>query len=299
MTFLDRLNAALDVIEDNLTEQVELDDIAAAAATSTFQFQRMFSLIAGVPLAEYIRRRRLTLAAFELQSSDSRILDIAVKYGYDSHEAFTRAFQKCHGIPPSLARRKGHALKAYPRLTFTLTIKGDKEMDYRIEKKDAFKMFGMEKLVAADPEENVNEIPLFWQDSFQNGAFDKLYEASCKETDLGDEIQLPVHGIMCYEDTGKKTVPYMIGAFLKDGTSPGNHKVVTIPGKEWALFRTEPYADEQAPEKIQDLWKRIYSEWFPTSGYEQDGEGPQLEVYYQKPDKKEFCEIWIPVKRTS
>jgi AraC family transcriptional regulator len=110
MDWLDRMNSAIRYIEENITEDIDYDMVAEKACCSTYHFQRMFSFITDIPLSEYIRRRRLTLVAFELQNSDVRIIDLAVKYGYDSADSFSRAFQKVHGVVPSLAREKGARL---------------------------------------------------------------------------------------------------------------------------------------------------------------------------------------------
>lgn len=142
MEWLNRMRDALDYMERHMTEPVNMDEIAKAACSSPFHFQRMFNLLTGVTVAEYIRKRRLTLAAQELAMTPVRVLDVALKYGYDSPEAFAKAFRKAHGITPSAAREPGTVLKAFPRLSFHLSLKGDKEMDYRIVHKEVFKVVG-------------------------------------------------------------------------------------------------------------------------------------------------------------
>jgi AraC family transcriptional regulator len=147
MEWLVRMNRALDYIEMNLSGDIELTEVARKACCSSHQFQRMFSFITNVTLAEYIRRRRLTLAALELQSCDTlKVIDIALKYGYESPVSFARAFQLMHGVNPATACQEGIALKAYPRLSFLITIKGAEVMNYRIETKEAFQVFGIEGL---------------------------------------------------------------------------------------------------------------------------------------------------------
>jgi len=131
MEWLERMNRALAYIEANITVEISMEEVAKLACCSSYHFQRMFSFITGVPLAEYIRRRRLTMAALDLQSGNSRVIDVALTYGYDSPDAFTRAFHKLHGMTPSAAREPGVKLKAYPRLTFHLSVKGDKDMDIK------------------------------------------------------------------------------------------------------------------------------------------------------------------------
>jgi len=138
------MGLALAYVEDNLTSEINQDVLARIACCSAYNFYRMFSFITDISLTEYIRRRRLTLAAIELQNGDVKVIDLALKYGYDSPVSFTRAFQALHGVTPTEARAGGVTLKAYPRISFQISIKGEKEMDYRIENKEAFQVFGYE-----------------------------------------------------------------------------------------------------------------------------------------------------------
>ena len=173
MTWFERMNNALDYIENNLDNDIDLNEIAKIACQSVSNFQRMFSIIADIPLSVYIRRRRLTLAALELQNTNIKIIDLALKYGYDSPEAFTRAFNVIHGVAPSLAREKGIRLKAYPRIYFLLTVKGVIAMDYRLEKREAFKVYGLEDVYTFENIENEKgrSIPQVWQDLCKNKKF--------------------------------------------------------------------------------------------------------------------------------
>ena len=147
MDLLKNMNGVLKYIEENLTNDIDFKEVARIAFCSEYHFKRMFSFIAGISLSEYIRRRRLTLAAFELIDSSVKVIDIAIKYGYNSPDSFARAFQNLHGITPSEARNNGHSLKAYPQMTFQLSIKGGNEMNYRIEEKEAFRIVGIKKRV--------------------------------------------------------------------------------------------------------------------------------------------------------
>jgi AraC family transcriptional regulator len=136
MEWIERLNKAINYIEDNLCNEINYDKAAEIACCSTYHFQRMFSYIAGIPLSLYIRRRRMTLAALELQDDDTKIIDIALKYGYESPTSFNRAFKSIHGILPSLAKINGVSLKAYHQISFRLSIKGDEQMNYRLNKRN-------------------------------------------------------------------------------------------------------------------------------------------------------------------
>ena len=142
MEWMKRLNQAVSYIEEHLTEEIDYEELAKIACCSTYHFQRMFSYIADVTLSEYIRRRRMSMAAAELSTGKEKIVDIALKYGYDSPTAFNRAFQSVHHTAPSAARKNGIILKSYPPISFQITIKGDAEMNYRIETKESFRIIG-------------------------------------------------------------------------------------------------------------------------------------------------------------
>ncbi len=147
MDSLRSMNNALAYIEEHLTEEIDYSEVSKIAYCSEYHFKRMFSFLAGISLSEYIRRRRLTLAALDLKDRDLRIIDVAVKYGYNSADSFSRAFHSLHGILPSEARSENTQLKAYPRMTFQLSIKGGCEMNYRIVEKGPFKLVGFKKRV--------------------------------------------------------------------------------------------------------------------------------------------------------
>ena len=144
MEWVDKMNAALNYIEDNLTENIDFEEVARRACCSSYNFQRMFSFITDTSLAEYIRRRRMSVAALDLQKSDAKVIDVAMKYGYESPISFSRAFSKVHGITPKDAKKSGATLKIYPKISFQISIKGEIPMNYRIETKPAFDVFGIE-----------------------------------------------------------------------------------------------------------------------------------------------------------
>ena len=146
MDTLERFNAALTYIEANLDNEIDSKELSKITLYSAYQFQKLFMVMSGIPLSEYIRNRRLDRAAFDLQNTDEKIADIACKYGYDSPTAFNRAFQKLHGIPPSKVRtEKGIQLKAYPPIQFQICIKGATVMKYRIVEQKASKFVSKEQ----------------------------------------------------------------------------------------------------------------------------------------------------------
>ena len=163
MDLLKNMNDAMRYIEENLTNEIDFKAVARIAHCSEYHFKRMFSFLAGITLSEYIRRRRLSLAAFELTNSHIKIIDLAIKYGYSSPDSFARAFHHLHGITPSEARINGQPLKAYPLMTFQLSIRGGEEMNYRIEQKEAFHIVGIMKRVPIIFEGENPKITAMWK----------------------------------------------------------------------------------------------------------------------------------------
>ena len=173
MDWVKQLNIAIRYIEDHLTGTIEYDELAKMLCCSTYQFQRMFAFMNNVPLSEYIRRRKLSLAVADIQKGE-RVIDIALKYGYSSPTAFSRAFQCLHGITPSEARKKGTLLKTYPPISFKLTITGTEELTYRIEERSAFEVAGVSMLLDKSLEKNFCTVPQFWDNAVQDGTLAKL-----------------------------------------------------------------------------------------------------------------------------
>ncbi|GED14129.1 AraC family transcriptional regulator [Aneurinibacillus migulanus] len=286
MDLLEKMNGALNYIEENLTNDIDFKEVARLAFCSEYHFKRMFSFLAGVTLSEYIRRRRLTLAAFELNNSNIRIIDVAIKYGYSSPDSFTRAFQSLHGVTPSEARNNGQSLKAYPRMTFQLSIKGGSEMNYRIEEKEAFRIVGIKKRVPLIYHGVNPEIASMWE-NLNGETINKLKKLSNVEP-LG---LLSASTNFSEGRLEKGELDHYIGvATTKE--CPDNLTQLEVPASTWAVFE----AVGPFPDTLQDVWGRIYSEWFPSSNYEQT-EGPEV-LWNEDKDVTSptfKSEIWIPV----
>ena len=260
MDSLKSMNNALAYIEEHLTEEIDYSKISKIAYCSEYHFKRMFSFLSGISLSEYIRRRRLTLAALDLKDKDLRIIDVAVKYGYNSADSFSRAFHSLHGILPSEARSENTQLKAYPRMTFQLSIQGGCEMNYRIVEKEAFKLVGFKK-----------RVPVIFKGV--NPEIAKMTEL------LTPEVIKQLKVISNVEPTGiisastnfsegrmeeRGELDHYIGvATSSDETAELD--VLKIEASTWAVFESiGPF-----PETLQNVWGRIYSEWFPSSGYDE------------------------------
>lgn len=173
MDWITRLNNTIDYIEEHLTQSIDYNTLAQIACCSSFHYQRMFAYMASVPLSEYIRRRRMTLAVADLQNGE-KIIDVALKYGYASPTAFNRAFQSVHGVAPSLVKNSGASLKSFSPVSFTITIKGAEEMEFRIEQKEAFRIVGISEPLSKDLEENFKTVPTMWQNAGTSGVLGKL-----------------------------------------------------------------------------------------------------------------------------
>jgi len=281
MEWIERLNNAIKYIEEHLTEKIDYDELAQIACCSTYHFQRMFSYMAGVPLSEYIRRRRMTLAAVDLQG-DSKVIDIALKYGYESPTAFNRAFKSVHGVAPSHVKKEGSTLKSFSPISFVISIKGDTEMNYRIEKKEAFRIIGLAEPLHKDVEKNFEIVPKMWQKAAMSGKIPKLLS-------IADDKLQGILGISkCNtENEWKYYIAVKSDKDLEDG-----FEECIIDAYTWAVFPGEG----SMPDSIQELEKRIVTEWLPTSGYEY-ANGPDVELYLSPDHKKAKYEVWIPVVR--
>lgn len=284
MEWLERLNKSIDYIEKNLEGEIDFNQAAKIAYCSTFHYQRMFSYMAGIPLSEYIRRRRMTAAALELQSSNVKIIDLALKYGYESPTSFNRAFQSVHGVAPSVAKEKGVRLKAYSRMVFLISIKGDTEMNYVIEKKDAFRIVGVKEHMALNVDENMSRVPVLWAETFQNGSFEKICSLAYGEPSGILGVSTCMNG---------KDLDYYIASVTNQPVPENMHEYI-IPATTWAIFE----CIGPMPTAIQEMQKRIVSEWLPTSGFEY-ADAPDIELYpagdVTSPSYR--SEIWLPVTK--
>ncbi|WP_445486611.1 AraC family transcriptional regulator [Niallia sp. 03133] len=287
MDLLKNMNGAIQYIEENLTNDIDYKAIARIAVCSEYHFKRMFSFLAGISLSEYIRRRRLTLAAFELKDRSVKVIDIAVKYGYNSADSFSRAFQHLHGITPSEARNNGNSLKAYPRMTFQLSIKGGNEMNYRIEKKEEFRIVGIKKRVPILFNGVNPEIASMWKSLDAETIHHLKKLSNIEPRGLLSASTNFSEGRM--EEKGE--LDHYIGvATTKE--SPENFTQLEVSASTWAVFE----AIGPFPDTLQNVWGRIYSEWFPSSNYEQS-EGPEI-LWNQDKDVTSptfRSEIWIPI----
>jgi AraC family transcriptional regulator len=284
MDWIRGLQRAIDYIEGNLTEDIDYSVIAEKAYSSSFHFQRTFNLLTGLTVGEYIRKRRLSLAGEEFSETDAKVIDIALKYGYDTPESFTKAFTRFHGITPTAARHAGARLKSFNRLSISITLKGGAIMDYQIVRRESFTILA--KVIKVPNDDMGTIIPKFWTECKENNSIKVLCDNGLKNELLG---------ICEPEKKGEKTFRYGVGIECRsDLFVPQEFEVWTIPARTWAVFQCKG----PLPASIQDMWKRIYAEFLPQSDFERLDE-IDLELYQKDFADKEssVCEIWIPVKK--
>lgn len=288
MDWITGISKAIDYIEEHITEPTDYARAAKEACSSPFNFQRVFALLCGYTLGDYVRMRRLTLAGEALLSTDAKVIDVALKYGYDSPESFSRAFTRFHGVSPS-AVRKGAAIRSFSRICVKLILTGGSIMEYRIEKKQAAKIICRRREFTKPGDDYTNrEIPEFWNECGRDGSIQKL----CGY--IKDSARFKgLLGVCFSTEMTDSGFPYGIGAEYDSESDPQDFEIVEIPAYTYAVFTVRG----KMPDAFRETYRKICTEFFPQSGYEY-GNGVEIEAYpsadVQNPDYT--CEIWIAVK---
>lgn len=285
MEWLKKLGAAIDYIEEHLDKEISYDEAARIACCSTYYFQRIFSYVSGVSLSEYIRRRRMTQAAFELQRTNSKVIDVAYKYGYSSPTSFNRAFQSVHKTTPAAAKIIGCKLCAYPSIQFTVKVSGGNAMSYHIEEKREIRIVGIRTPLVEDAEENMKNVPNFWTNTMQNNNISQIAALSNKNPN-------GILGVSVYNNP--QDIYYYIAA-SSDMPVPNGMIEYTIPKGLWVVFENDGIFKED----VQSVFRRFLTEFLPFSGYEYAGL-PDVEVYpicVEKPFSG-HSEVWFAIKKT-
>ena len=284
MDWLKGMNSVIEHIEENLTESIRYESLSRIVGCSVYEFSRIFSFMTGMSISEYIRRRRLSQAVFDIQNRDDKIIDIALKYCYESPTTFTRAFKELHGTTPLSARKTGVTLKTYPSISFVLTIRGVNEMNFRIEKKESFQIMGLSGYV----EEVTKGLPPLWE-KYLN-VYDPIMWNNGDSYHSAPFWQI---GAYDFHSVDGKTKA-IIGAEYKGKKPEGVEiSIETIPAATWAVF---PINSVTGAEKYNEAYTRILTEWFPASQYKRNEEVRNLDVYPAGTmDENYVWEIWIPV----
>lgn len=270
-------------MEEHMMDDITYEDAANYLYMSNYHFHRIFSMIAGISPGEYIRNRRLSLAGEEVILGKRKIVDIALDYGYNTPESFTKAFTRFHGITPSVARRSGGRLKLFNPLQIKLTLEGGKKMDYRIEKREPFKLAAKVRLFDQEviDQEGNTDIPDFWKTSIENKLLDELGKASGTKN---------LYGVCGPVDKLSKEFRYGIASEYTDGELSQGLEVWEVKPTLWAVFKCVG----EKPECIGDTWQKIFTEFLPSTDYEMLDD-TDFEFYPEEQEPGVFCEIWIPV----
>ncbi len=289
MNWIQGIQRAIDYVEENITEEIDFEKAARQAYSSSFHFQRVFGILCGLGLGDYIRMRRLSLAGEELSKGNAKIIDIALKYGYDTPESFSRAFTRFHGITPSEAKHGGN-VKIFTPLSVKLTLTGGSKMDYRIEKRDAFQVVCKRKKVGKPLSAYATEdITAMWREYGADGTLEKLIACIPQ-----NPVMKGMLGICFSSELSAGQFPYGIGAEYDGRKVDGDLEVITIPASTFAVFKSKG----KMPDAFVETYHRIVTEFFPQSSQYEYGESVEFEVYPSQNtnDPNYECEIWIAVK---
>lgn len=284
MEWMAIIGNSIQYMEDHITEDITVESVAKSVGVSSFYFQKGFAMLCGFSVSEYIRNRKLALAGNDLLVTDEKIIDIAMKYGYDSPDSFTKAFTRFHGVTPTAVRKDDVLLKSFAPLKIKISLEGGYLMDYKIVKKEAFTVIANAKTF---PYEGAKEIvPQFWQEHFQSGK---------------GAVVCGCYGINIDLEMGQENFEYLIAdPYDPQKEVPDGFVTKTIPAFDWAVFPCRG----AMPDALQDVNTKIYTEWLPALKEYEFAAGYCVE-YYDDPTKYEkgtrdenyYCEIWIPVKK--
>lgn len=277
MEWIKHLNNTIEYIETHLNDKIDYDHLADLAHCPPYHFQKMFLYMTNISISEYIRRRKMSLAAIELQTTQIKIIDLALKYGYESPTAFNRAFQAIHGIAPSLARKQNVALKSFPPLTFTFSIKGNQPLNYKIVNKESFKIIGVSCPLSKDLLENFKNIPNQWNLAQANGTLKQLL-------DLNNQLPFGLLGVSVHHNDDWR---YFIA--VSSNKNNENFESYLIDKTMWAVF-----SGQGTNKSLQELEQQVITQWLPNSGYEY-ANIPDIEVYLKADPNDTIYEYWLPI----
>ncbi|MFC9815848.1 GyrI-like domain-containing protein [Streptomyces virginiae] len=285
---LERLNQALDHLEAGLDREIDMAEVARIAGVSEYHFRRLFSALAGMPLPVYVRRRRMTLAGAEVLAGELTLLDVAVRYGYGSGEAFARAFRSVHGIGPGEARRTGAVLTAQPRMSFRVVVEGSTSMRYRIVEKESFRVVGRKATVPL-VHEGLNEAASAHVESLDARAVVRMKALT------GGEPEGILSAVVHLTDSREEgaEVDYWVGVAAHPAAAAEGLDALDVPAGTWAVFDNRgPY-----PSALQELWRDVFTQWFPSNPYA-SRPGPELLLTQPVEVGAETdSQLWIPVER--
>lgn len=289
------MQQAICYIEEHICENINYADVAKNVHMSSYNFHRTFSFIVGMTANEYIRKRRLTLAAMELQTTDISVIDAAYKYGYESPESFSKAFSRFHGSTPKQAKRKGTKLHLFNPLVIKIIVEGGSIMDYKIEHRESQKFIA---LVKAFPNEIINDdndhsIPDFWTECSEKNLIEPMKL-------LRTEGKRDLYGLCSPVKDGETHFNYGIGIMVDENTEIA--KLEQFIKNGYSIWETESanYAVFKCfgsdGNCLGETWNKFFKEFIPQTGYTQTDD-TDYEIYFEKGESGLFCELWVPVKQ--
>lgn len=297
MDWITGIQNAINYIEDHLTEELDYEAIARESFSSPFHFQRVFSILCGYTLGEYIRHRRLTLAGAELANTREKVIDVAYRYGYDSPESFAKAFQRFHGITPSQARGGGVTLKSFSRLSIKVTLEGGSMMNYRIEEKPAMHLTGYKRRFTGDPNDKGMQDHNF---ACENRVLQYILEGMCRQHDDTYQV-LTNFGPDGYDFYFAYELPkWALEDFEEDlGEMAKAFEHISIPAGLYLVCQTERCMFPT--DLVDELRRKAVSQWLPSSGYVLR-DAPELGLIHwpfeegnEAVNNSHYCEIWLPI----
>lgn len=296
MEWLSSIRKSIQFIEDHLTENISVQDVAAQVYLSPLFLHRGFSLLTGYGIGEYLRNRRLYQAGMDLQKTKDKVIDIAFRYGYDTPESFTKAFTRFHGASPSQVRAGQGSLKNFLPLTINITIQGGNQMDHKITKMFPFKVIGFQKEFSY--EHAYQDIPKFWDEICEKYA-GKVYAGDPPANDYEKALVencIGEYGV-CIDDLGSGKFRYLIAGKYTGGNVPEGMVLYEFPMSDWAVFD----CIGPMPESLQSLNTRIFKEWLPGNPDYEIAGNANVEWYDslngEKSDPDYHSAIWIPVRK--
>ena len=295
MEWIAAMQQAIAYMEAHLLEEIRYEDVARQVHTSGYEFHRAFSFLTGMTPNAYIRSRRLSLAGKEIVETDTRITDIAGKYGYETPESFTKAFTRFHGIAPTIAREESAKLALFNPLVIKLTVEGGKSMDYRIVQTQQQKFLAIVRNFSNSiiQEPDNHDVSDFWGESHTQQCIQQLLS-------LRPAGRKDLYGLCSPAKEGQTTFAYGIGILVDEHTLPFDPAKMTQQG--YCIWDVKPgtYAAfdciGQDGDCISSTWEAFYKEFLPQMGYEAQEE-TDYEIYPEHGQEGLFCELWIPVQK--
>ncbi|KAF1297201.1 AraC family transcriptional regulator [Enterococcus sp. JM4C] len=284
MNWTTDLNRSIDYIEATLLEKINYKKLGEIARCSAFQYQRLFLYMSGMTVSEYVRKRKLSLAAVDLQNGENSVTDVALKYGYSSPTAFNRAFKLIHGVAPSALKSGTVPVKTFAPIRFHLNISGAKELTYQIEEKPAFQVVGISQKITTDVQTNFQEIPKMWDQARRDGTILQLVALMTGEPK-------GMLGISFSQANDEGLYAIAVSNDQTSSQQAHNFETKLIPAATWAIFPSQGTG-----RSIQELQTQIYSEWLPTSGYKYV-DLPDIEVYIDPDPQNTSYQVWVPITK--